>query len=115
MTFLSVTVVFVGTVQYCTVQYCTVQYTAIDTGGNFLLASFDTGSMFPPVSTCVNDTGGKFAAGVNAIIANLRKDVTTGLIDTISEFSTSVNDTGGHIDTCVVDTGDAPLGLRISL
>jgi hypothetical protein len=40
--------------------------------------------------------------------------VTTGLIDTISEFSMSVNDTGGQIATGVVDTGYAPLGLQIS-
>ncbi len=66
------------------------------------------------ISTCVNDTGEKFAAGVNAIIANLWKDVTTSLFDTISEFSTSDNDTGGHIVAGVVDTGDAPLELRIS-
>ncbi len=41
--------------------------------------------------------------------------MTTGLFDTISEFSMSVNDTGGHIAAGVVDTGDAPLELRISL
>jgi hypothetical protein len=58
--------------------------------------------LFPLFATGINDTGGKFAAGVN---------ITCG---TGGKFAAGVVDTRGKFAAGVVDTGGAPLLANIS-
>jgi hypothetical protein len=49
-------------------------------------------------------TGVVDTAGVTRIKVNLVKDVTTGVTDVDCNFLPSVNDTGGKVAACIVDT-----------
>ncbi len=55
-------------------------------------------------TTSVNDTGGKFATGVN----DTRWQIAASINDTGGKFATGINDTGANFATispCAVDTG----------
>jgi hypothetical protein len=51
--------------------------------------------LFPLFATCVNDTGGKFAAGVVDAGGNL-PPVSTTLVKLVAKFAAGVVDTGGQ-------------------
>jgi hypothetical protein len=60
--------------------------------------------LLPLLATGVNDTSGKFAAGVVETSGNL-PPVSTTLAKMVEKFATGVADTGGKFATGVVHTG----------
>jgi hypothetical protein len=60
--------------------------------------------LFPLFATGVNDTGGKFAAGVVDTCGNL-PPVSTTQGEMVAKFAAGVIDTGGKFAAGVVDTG----------
>ncbi len=69
-----------------------------DTGGKFVAGVVDTGGNLPPVSTTQGEVVGKFAAGV---------------VDTGGKFAAGVVDTGGNLPPVSL-TPVVHLDLRIS-
>ncbi len=63
--------------------------------------------MFQLFATSVNDTGGKFAAGivVSTTQGELVAKFASGVVDTGGKFAAGVVDTGGKFAVGVIDTG----------
>ncbi len=77
----------------------------------------------PLFVTSVNDTGGKFAAGVvdtggnlppaSKTLAKIVEKFATGVVETGSKFATGVVGTGGNFAAGVVDTGGKHQGIPV--